>query len=151
MVSKAGMAIRFSESEVRPMGRSASGVRGMKLRAADEVVSCDVARDGVDLLIVTDAGYGKRTKLEHFHGQARGGQGVRGIRLTQRRGAVVDALMASLEDELLIVASGGVVIRTAVRDIPAQGRDATGVRVMSLDEGQSVAAVAQVTAGGDDD
>ncbi|MHB1508325.1 MAG: DNA gyrase subunit A [Acidimicrobiales bacterium] len=151
MVSKAGMAIRFPESEVRPMGRSASGVRGMKLRAGDEVVSCDVARDGVDLLVVTDAGYGKRTKLEHFHGQARGGQGVRGIRLTQRRGAVVDALMASLEDELLIVANGGVVIRTAVRDIPAQGRDATGVRVMSLDEGQSVAAVAQVTAGGDDD
>ncbi len=150
MVSKAGMAIRFSESEVRPMGRSASGVRGMRLRAADEVVSCDVAREGVDLLVVTDAGYGKRTKLDHFHGQARGGQGVRGIRLTQRRGAVVDALMASLEDELLIVASGGVVIRTAVRDIPAQGRDATGVRVMSLDEGQSVAAVAQVTAGGDE-
>jgi len=145
LVSKAGMAIRFSESEVRPMGRSAAGVRGMRLRAGDELVSCDVARESVDLLIVTDAGYGKRTKLEHFHAQARGGQGVRGIKLTQRRGWVVAALMASLDDNILIVASGGVVIRTAVREIAAQGRDATGVRVMNLDEGQSVAAVAQVS------
>jgi len=150
LVSKAGMAIRFSESEVRPMGRSAAGVRGMRLRAGDELVSCDVARDGVDLLIITDAGFGKRTKLEHFNAQARGGQGVRGIRLTQRRGWVVAALMASLTDEILIVASGGVVIRTAVREIAAQGRDATGVRVMNLDAGQSVAAVAQVGAGEDE-
>jgi DNA gyrase subunit A len=150
LVSKAGMAIRFSESEVRPMGRSAAGVRGMRLRAGDELVSCDVAREGVDLLIVTDAGYGKRTKLEHFNAQARGGQGVRGIKLTQRRGWVVAALMASLTDEILIVASGGVVIRTAVREIAAQGRDATGVRVMNLDVGQSVAAVAQVGPGADE-
>ncbi len=146
LVSKGGTAIRFSEEEVRPMGRSAAGVRGMRLRADDELVSCDVAREGVDLLIVTDAGFGKRTKLDHFHTQARGGQGVRGIRLTQRRGAVVAALMASLDDELLIVSSAGVVIRMAVRDIAAQGRDATGVRVMNLDAGQSVAAVAPVVA-----
>jgi len=150
LVSKAGMAIRFTETEARPMGRSAAGVRGMRLRAGDELVSCDVARDGVDLLVVTDAGFGKRTKLDHFHAQTRGGLGVRGIRLTQRRGWVVAALMASLDDEILIVASGGVVIRTAVRDIPAQGRDATGVRVLNLDEGQSVAAVAQVGAGNDE-
>ena len=132
------------------MGRSAAGVRGMRLRAGDELVSCDVAREGVDLLIVTDAGYGKRTKLEHFNAQARGGQGVRGIKLTQRRGWVVAALMAALTDEILIVASGGVIIRTAVREIAAQGRDATGVRVMNLDAGQSVAAVAQVGPGNDD-
>jgi DNA gyrase subunit A len=150
LVSKAGMAIRFSESEVRPMGRSAAGVRGMRLRAGDELVSCDVARPGVDLLIVTDAGYGKRTKPEHFNAQARGGQGVRGIKLTQRRGWVVAALMAALDDEILVVASGGVVIRMTVRDIAAQGRDATGVRVMNLDAGQSVAAVAQVGPGGDE-
>jgi DNA gyrase subunit A len=149
LVSKAGMAIRFSGSEVRPMGRSAAGVRGMRLRANDELVSCDVAREGVDLLIVTEAGYGKRTRLEHFNAQARGGLGVHGIKLTRRRGWVVAALMASLADEILIVASGGVVIRTAVREIAAQGRDATGVRVMNLDPGQTVAAVAQV--GADED
>ncbi len=145
MVTRNGMTIRFAEPDVRPMGRSAAGVRGMRLRAGDEVVSCDVTRADADLLIVTDAGYGKRTKLEHFNVQQRGGQGVRGIRLTQSRGYVVAALMVSLEDELLIVSSGGVTIRTAVREIAAQGRDATGVRMMNLDEGQSVAAVAPLT------
>ena len=146
MVSRNGNTIRFGEAEVRAMGRSAAGVRGMRLRAGDEVVSCDVGRDDADLLIVTDAGYGKRTKLEHFSVQGRGGQGVRGIRLTQRRGYVVAALMAGLDDELLVVSSSGIVIRTSVREIAAQGRDATGVRVMQLDEGQSVAAVAPLTA-----
>ncbi|MDA8297745.1 MAG: DNA gyrase subunit A [Actinomycetota bacterium] len=146
MVSRNGNTIRFGEAEVRAMGRSAAGVRGMRLRPGDEVVSCDVGRDDADLLIVTDAGYGKRTKLEHFSVQGRGGQGVRGIRLTQRRGYVVAALMAGLDDELLVVSSSGIVIRTSVREIAAQGRDATGVRVMQLDEGQSVAAVAPLTA-----
>jgi DNA gyrase subunit A len=149
LVSRQGMGIRFSEAGVRPMGRSAAGVRGMRLRTGDELVSCDVAREGVDLLIITDAGYGKRTKLEHFHAQARGGQGVRAIKLTQRRGRVVGATMASLDDELLIVSSSGIVIRTSVREIAAQGRDATGVRVMNLDDGQSVAAAALVPAGGE--
>jgi DNA gyrase subunit A len=149
LISRSGTGIRFAEGEVRPMGRSAAGVRGMRLKAGDELVSCDVAREDVDLLVVTDAGYGKRTKLEHFHAQARGGQGVRAIKLTQRRGRVVAAIMAALDDEILIVSSAGVVIRTAVREIAAQGRDATGVRVMNLDAGQTVAAVAPVTAGGE--
>ncbi len=149
LASRQGVGIRFKEEEVRAMGRSAAGVRGMRLKAGDELVSCDMAREGVDLLIVTDAGYGKRTKLEHFHAQARGGQGVRAIKLTQRRGRVVAAIMASLDDEILIVSSAGVVIRTAIREIASQGRDATGVRVMNLDNGQHVAAVAPVPAGSD--
>ena len=129
MVTRNGMAIRFQESDVRPMGRGAAGVRGMKLRPGDEVVACDVSRPGVDLLIVTDGGFGKRTKLDHFSPQGRGGQGVRGIRITERRGSVVAALMAAFDDELLIVSSAGIVIRTAVREIAAQGRDATGLHV----------------------
>ncbi len=144
MVSAAGMTIRFPEDDVRAMGRSAAGVRGMRLRLDDEVVSCDVARDECDLLMVTDAGYGKRTKLERFNLQTRGGQGVKGIKLTARRGRVVAGFMVGLDDEIIVVASGGVVIRTAVRAIPSQGRDATGVRIMSLAEGQTVAAVAPV-------
>jgi DNA gyrase subunit A len=144
MVSRNGSGIRFSESDVRPMGRDAAGVRGMRLRSGDEVVSCDVVRPDNDILVVTDAGYGKRTKMDHFGRQGRGGQGVRAIKLTAVRGRVVAAFMASLEDEILLVSTGGVVIRTAVREIAAQGRDATGVRLMSLDEGQSVAAVAAV-------
>ncbi|PZS23221.1 MAG: DNA gyrase subunit A [Acidimicrobiales bacterium] len=146
LVSRQGMTIRFSEDDVRPMGRDAAGVRGMRLKPDDEVVSCDVARDEVDILLVTDAGYGKRTKLERFHSQTRGGQGVRGIRLTARRGAVVAAFMVSLEDDLLLVSSSGVTIRTTAREIPSQGRDATGVRIMQMDIGQSVASVALVLA-----
>jgi DNA gyrase subunit A len=121
-------------------------VRGMRLRAGDEVVSCDVATGDTDVIIVTDAGYGKRTKAEHFHNQGRGGQGVRAIKLTAVRGRVVAAFMASLDDEMILVSSGGVVIRTQVREIAAQGRDATGVRLMSLDDGQSVAAATLVSA-----
>ena len=145
IVTRNGMAIRFHESDIRPMGRGAAGVRGMKLRSGDEVVACDVSRPGVDLLIVTDGGFGKRTKLDHFSPQGRGGQGVRGIRITERRGSVVAALMATLDEELIVVSSAGIVIRTAVREIAAQGRDATGVRVMNLEEGQTVAAVAPLT------
>jgi len=144
LVTRSGMTIRFSEHDARPMGRDAAGVRGVRLRAGDEVVSCDVARDEADILLITDAGYGKRTKVERFNNQARGGQGVRGIRLTAKRGRVVAAFMAGLEDEILLISSSGVVIRTAVREIASQGRDATGVRVMNLGEGDAVAAVAPV-------
>ena len=144
MVSRAGMTIRFNEQEVRPMGRDAAGVRGMRLRSEDEVVSVDVAADESDILIVTDAGYGKRTKLERFNRQGRGGQGVRGIRLTARRGFVVAAFMVGLDDEIFLVSSGGVTIRTEVRGISSQGRDATGVKVMQLDTDQSVASVAPI-------
>ncbi len=143
-VTQQGMTIRFNENDVRAMGRDAAGVRGIRLRDDDEVVSLDVARDEADILMVTDAGFGKRTKLERFNRQARGGQGVRGIRLTAKRGRVVSAFMAALDDQILLVSSGGVVIRMPVREIASQGRDATGVRVMNLDDGQAVAAVAPV-------
>lgn len=146
LMSRKGMTIRISEDEVRPMGRDAAGVRGMRLREGDELVSCDVARDEADILVVTDAGYGKRTKLERFSRQARGGQGVRGIRLTARRGYVVAAFLVSLEDEVLLISSAGVAIRTQVREIPSQGRDATGVRVMSLEADHQVTSAALVLA-----
>jgi DNA gyrase subunit A len=146
IVTRLGQAIRFSEDDVRPMGRAAAGVRGMKMRASDEVVSLDTCRDDVAILIVTDAGYGKRTQLEHFNRQGRGGQGVKAIKLTAKKGFVVSAFMVGLDDEVFVIASGGVVIRVPARDISSQGRDATGVRVMNLDQGQSVAAVAPVLA-----
>jgi DNA gyrase subunit A len=133
------------------MGRSAAGVRGMRMRDGDEVVSCDVARDDASILIVTDAGYGKRTQLEKFNRQGRGGQGVRGIKLTARRGYVVAAFMVGLDDEIFGISTGGTTIRMPVREISSQGRDATGVRVMNLDEGQSVAAVAPILAADDTD
>ncbi|MEJ7585069.1 MAG: DNA gyrase subunit A [Acidimicrobiales bacterium] len=144
MVSRSGMTVRFSQDDVRPMGRSAAGVRGMKMKAEDEVVSCDVARDDATILMVTDAGYGKRTKVEHFTRKNRGIQGVKSIKLTARRGHVVAAFMVNLDDEIFVIASGGTVIRMGVRDIASQGPYATGVRIMNLDAGQTVAAVAPV-------
>ena len=146
MVSRTGMTIRFSEEDVRAMGRDAAGVRGMAMRRDDEVVAADIARDETSILMITSAGYGKRTQLYHFHRQNRGGLGVRGIRLPTRRGRVVSAFTVGIEDEILIISSSGVVVRLASREISSQGRDATGVRVVSLDAGQEVASVAPVLA-----
>ena len=145
MVAKSGMTIRFNESDVRPMGRSAAGVRGMKLKTgADEVVSCDVARDDTAILIVTDAGYGKRTQLDKFNTQGRGGQGVRGIKITAKKGEVVSAFMVGIDDEIFVIANDGTTIRMEVRTISSQGRDATGVKVMDVSGDTHVAAVAPV-------
>jgi DNA gyrase subunit A len=154
MVSRMGTTIRFSEDEVRASGRAAQGVIGMRLRPDDEVVSCDVVpvdRSGpqADICIVTDAGYAKRTKVDRFPRKGRGTMGVKGIKLIARRGSVVAAFMAGLDDEVFIISSGGTTIRTPVREISSQGRDATGVKVMNLDEGQTVAGVAPVLANGD--
>ena len=151
MVSRSGMTIRFTQDDVRPMGRSTAGVRGMKMKPGDEVVSCDVARDDTSILIVTDGGYGKRTQLDRFNIQNRGGQGVRGIKLTAKKGFVVASFMVALDDEIFVIASDGVVIRMGVRDISSQGRDATGVRVMSVDGDRMVASVAPVLTAGENE
>ncbi len=149
MVSRKGMTIRFSEDDVRPMGRTAAGVRGMKLRSDDEVVAVDVARDDTAILMVTDAGFGKRTQLEHYNLQGRGGQGVIGIKLTGRKGQVVAAFMVGLDDEIVAVSASGVTIRMPVREISSQGRGATGVRLMNLDDGDTVGSVAPILANDD--
>ena len=122
----------------------------MALKQGDEVVSCDVARDDASILMVTDAGFGKRTQLDKFNRQGRGGQGVRGIRLTAKRGYVVAAFMVGLDDDIICISSEGVAMRMEVRSISSQGRDATGVRVMNLDTGQTVAAVAPILASDDE-
>jgi DNA gyrase subunit A len=146
VVTYRGMAIRFNEEEVREVGRDAAGVRGIKLKADDKAISLDVVRDDADLLCVTDNGYGKRVKTDKFNRQGRGGQGVRAIKLTAARGFVAAAFMVALNDEVLLASTGGVMIRTAVREISSQGRDASGVRVMNLDEGHHVATAAYVPA-----
>jgi len=146
LVSRNGTTIRFSEADVRPMGRGAAGVRGMRMKPEDEVVSCDVARDDTSILIVTESGYGKRTQLDRFNRQTRGGQGVRGIKLTARKGYVVAAFMVGLDDEIFLVSSAGVTVRITVRGISSQGRDATGVKVMNLDNGQTVASATPILA-----
>ncbi len=150
MVSRNGMTIRFDENDVRAMGRTAGGVRGMKLKNTDDrVVSVDVARDDTAILLMTEAGYGKRTQLDRFNRQGRGGQGVRGIKLTGKKGAVVAAFMVGLDDEIVAVSNNGVTIRMEVRGISSQGRDATGVKVMNIDDGDAVSSVAPILAADD--
>lgn len=167
MVSRQGMTIRFAESAVRAMGRDAAGVRGMKLKSGrgdggsadrrskagardgdnedlDAVVGCDVAGRGAVMLFVSSSGHGKRTKLDLFKRQNRGGQGVRGMKITAARGGVVGAFCVNDTDEILVFSSAGNIIRLGAREISAQGRDATGVRVARLGEGESVVAVAPV-------
>ncbi len=147
LISSSGQGIRFSEEDVRPMGRNASGVRGMRLRPADAVVGADVALPDGHVLTITDAGYGKRTAVEQFNRQGRGGQGVRAHRVREGRGRVVTGFLADDDDDVLLVNDSGTIIRTVVGSISVQGRDATGVRVMNLDEDTRVAAVARVPAG----
>ena len=145
LVSKGGMTIRFTEADVRAMGRATAGVRGMKLKNADDaVVGCAVARDGAVMLFVSSSGHGKRTKLDAFNRQGRGGQGVRGMKITASRGSVVAAFTVAPTDEILVFSSGGNIIRMDAKEISAQGRDATGVRVARLEDGEAVSAVAPV-------
>ncbi len=146
MVTANGQTIRFSEKTVRPMGRAAAGVRGMKVRSGDEVVSVDVAKNDSSILMITESGYGKRTQLTNFARKGRGGMGMIGIKLTGKKGRVVAAFMAGIDDEIVVVSSGGTTIRTAAKEVSSQGRAATGVRIMSLDAGQTVASAALILA-----
>ena len=144
MVTHNGQTIRFSEAGVRPTGRATAGVRGMKLRSGDAVVACDVYRRGAVMLFVSSSGHGKRTKLDLFHKQGRSGQGVRGMRITEKRGGVVGAFSVTDDDEILVFSSGGNILRMPASDVSIQGRDATGVRVARLGDGETVVAVAPV-------
>lgn len=145
LTSKDGMTIRFNEDKVRPMGRSASGVRGMKLKnESDEVIGCDVARDNGKILYISSQGYGKRTEQDAFNAQNRGGQGVRGVKVSPERGYVVAAFIVDENDEVLVFSSAGNIIRTRVSDISLQGRAASGVRVSKPGEDETIVAVARV-------
>ncbi|MDQ4028210.1 MAG: DNA gyrase subunit A [Actinomycetota bacterium] len=145
LITRKGKAIRFSEKAVRPMGRTATGVIGIRLDPDDEVVSCDVIRgDDEEVLIITEYGFGKRTKLSQFPRKGRGGKGVIAAKLTRPRGPIVGACVVRSDDEIFLISNGGVVIRMAVQTISRQGRPATGVRVMNLSQGTQVSAVAPV-------
>ena len=144
MASRQGQALRFSENDVRPMGRTAAGVQGMKFRAGDELVSCAVFSGETEFLVVTSEGFGKRVNPEFFTRKKRAGLGVRSVSVNEKKGKVVGAMFVAPEDEVMLISAGGVIIRTAVADISQQGRDATGVRVMNLDDSDQVSAVASM-------
>ncbi len=146
MVSKAGLAVRFPESAARSMGRDTTGVRGMDVNGG-QVIAMDVARDDMDLLVVTDNGYGKRTLIEQYRKTNRGAKGVKTIGLTEQKGALAGALVVREHQELVFISVGGMVQRTSVAGISRQGRAATGVRVMNLKNDDTVSAVALVVEG----
>ncbi len=145
VLTEGGRAIRFAESDVRPQGRVAGGVRGIRLVGTDRVVGAgSLVGDSAELLSVTNEGYGKRTAMRHFTVKRRGGQGVRAHTIKDDRGRVVSGFLVDSTDDVLLINDAGVVIRTDVNTITSQGRAASGVRVMNLDEGTKVAAVARI-------
>jgi DNA gyrase subunit A len=148
MASKNGMAIRFDENEVRPMGRTARGVKGMSLRDNDEVVSLIVlAPDSENaLLTMCEKGYGKRTAATEYRSQSRAGLGLITIKVTDRNGPVVGMLVVAPDDQIMVVTDGGKVIRTTVEGVSELGRNTQGVRIIRLREDESVASLERIVA-----
>ena len=144
MFSRHGQGIRFSEHDVRPMGRDTQGVRGIRLRTGDEVVAAACASEGDDMLLLTSGGYGKRTRTDEFPRQNRGGIGVKAMKLTRARGTLVDARAVAPGDEIVAISTSGIVLRASVDTVSRQRRDSTGVKVMNLGPGAHLSAVALV-------
>jgi DNA gyrase subunit A len=144
MVSRAGQAIRFHESDVRSMGRAASGVRGMNLRTGDEVIEVNVAEDDADLLVVTENGYGKRTPLHEYPKKGRGGLGVKTVQLTEAKGKLAGARVVRDGYAVMLISTGGTVIRMPVEGIRRAGRSTQGVIVMRLKGDEIVSSLAPV-------
>ena len=144
MVSKKGMCIRFHEDDVRPTGRSSMGVRGMDIGKDDIVVSMQLAVQGDFLLCISEKGLGKRTKKDEFKAQSRGGKGVKCYKTTEKTGDLVGAKMVIEENEVLLITTEGIMIRTSVDMISVLGRNTSGVKVMNLEEGIKVASFTKV-------
>jgi DNA gyrase subunit A len=142
--TRQGLAIRFAEADVRPTGRTSRGVKGIELQEGDEVVSADVIRAGTTLLTVTENGYGKRTGLDEYRRQSRGGKGLITIKTTARNGKVADVLAVEEAEQVILIASSGKLIRTAVSGIPVIGRNTQGVRLFGVEPGETVVSLARV-------
>ena len=147
MVASTGKAVTFHEDDVRPMGRTAAGVRGIKIDDSTEVISLIAVspeENAQHVLLGTENGFGKRTPVSDFPIQKRGGQGVIAIQTTERNGAVVSAVLVSEEDETMLITNGGTLVRTQVKDISSMGRNTQGVTLIRLDEGESLTEIEAV-------
>jgi DNA gyrase subunit A len=148
LVSEQGKGIRFSEEDVRPMGRAAAGVIAMRLDRWDNVAGADVVTPGDDLLVITEKGRGKRTPLDEYRQQNRYGQGVRAMVLDpDLTGRIVSARVVTQGDEVTCISASGIMLRTSVDTISQQGRSTRGVRVMDLRNGDTIASVAVIREG----
>ena len=150
LVASSGKGIRFKESDVRPMGRGAAGVRGIRVTAGHEVIALTIIREGL-ILTATERGYGKRTDIEDFPVQGRGGQGVIAIQTSERNGRTVGAAQVGDDDEIMLISSNGTLIRTAVSDISIQGRNTQGVRLIRVGSKQRLVGLARIESIEEDD
>jgi DNA gyrase subunit A len=150
MVSRSGQAIRFAEKDARPMGRATAGVQGMRLRKDDEVISISVAKDDDDLLVVTEQGYGKRTLVRDYPRKGRGGLGVKTIQLTDAKGKLAGARVVRDGYQVMLISTGGTMIKMSVDEIKRLGRATQGVIVVRLKEGEIVSSLAPVAESGDE-
>jgi DNA gyrase subunit A len=144
IASKRGKSIRFAETQVRAMGRTATGVRGLALADGDEVVGMEILWPGATILTVTENGYGKRTPLDDYRVQNRGGQGIITIRTSARNGEVVGVAQVVEDDEVMLITNGGKVLRCLVKGISTMGRATQGVRLMEMGEDEKVVSVARL-------
>ncbi|MCL6442000.1 MAG: DNA gyrase subunit A [Alicyclobacillus sp.] len=151
MATKHGMSIRFHESDVRPMGRNATGVKGIQLADDDEVIGMDVIEPGSDVLVVTSRGYGKKTPSEDYRTQSRGGKGIKTVNCTPKNGYVVGLKMVKPEHDLMIITNAGVAIRIHVETISTLGRNTQGVKLINVPEGEEVATVALAATSDEDE
>jgi DNA gyrase subunit A len=145
LVSRKGQSVRFTATDdaLRPMGRATSGVTGMKFREDDELLAADVVKDGSFVFIVTEGGFAKRTAVEEYRLQGRGGLGIKVGKYQEERGHLVGALIVQEEDEVLVVMEGGKVVRSSVTGVPAKGRDTMGVIFAKPDKNDRIIAVAR--------
>lgn len=144
LATREGMAIRFSEEDVRSMGRTARGVKGITLSKGDSVVNMDVVREGADLLAVTANGFGKRTSLKEYRTQTRGGKGIINIKTTKRNGPVVGMEIVKDDDEIIMISAEGIMIRISAKDVSSTGRNTQGVTLMRMSENDHIMAIARV-------
>jgi DNA gyrase subunit A len=145
LFTTAGKAIRFMEEEVRPMGREAAGVRGVRLTDDQRVNALIVAEQGF-ILTASQNGFGKLTPLDEFPKHGRGGQGVIALQITDRNGRMVGALQVSADDEIMLMSQNGVLVRTPVKDISVVGRNTQGVRLIRLEEGDQLSGLERIDA-----
>jgi DNA gyrase subunit A len=147
MVSTAGKAIKWDEDEARPMGRDTMGVRGMGIKPGDRVLGMEIAIPGSELFVVTERGYGKRTPVAEYPTHHRGGQGVKTISVTPKKGPLAGMKIVGYSHELMLISEEGVVIRVKADDISKLGRSTQGVKVMNVSENDRVTAIARVSGG----
>ncbi|EPZ53415.1 DNA gyrase C-terminal domain, beta-propeller family protein [[Clostridium] sordellii ATCC 9714] len=144
LVTKGGMSIRFDENDIRHMGRTAMGVKGITLNKNDKVVSMNLCSEGTDLLVVSENGFGKRTSIEEYRSQIRAGKGIKTYNIADKTGDIVGAQMVNEDDEMMIINSDGVLIRLRVNEISLFGRVTSGVKLMKTNDEVNIVSIAKI-------